>query len=66
LANRQLSKVVVYEQKNQVSGLKVGHVENIQSCAEEASEASTEIASVSNQLSELASELESVARQFKV
>lgn len=57
---------VATEQQNQVSGLMVGHVENIQSCAEEASEASTEIASVSNQLSELASELESVARQFKV
>jgi methyl-accepting chemotaxis protein len=57
---------VATEQQHQVSGLMVGHVEDIQACAEEASEASSEIASVTSQLTQLASELEAVARQFKV
>jgi len=57
---------VATEEQNQVSGVMVGHVEDIQACAEEASEASHEIANVSNRLTELASELEAVTRQFKV
>jgi len=57
---------VATEEQHQVSGLMVGHVEDIQACADEASTASNEIAEVSEQLSRLASELESVARQFKV
>lgn len=57
---------VATEQQHQVSGLMVGHVEDIQACAEEASEASSEIASVTERLTQLASELEAVARQFKV
>ena len=52
--------------EHQVSGLMVGHVEDIQGCADEASTASSEIASVSNKLSELSSELEEIASQFKV
>lgn len=54
------------EQQHQVSGLIVGHVEEIQHCADEASEASSTIANVSNQLAELAGELENVTCQFKV
>ncbi len=54
------------EEQHQVSGLMVGHVEDIQGCADEASEASSEIAQVSNKLSELSSELKEVASQFKV
>lgn len=57
---------VATEEQHQVSGLMVGHVEDIQSCADEASSASEEVAGVSEHLSRLASELESVARQFKV
>ena len=57
---------VATEQQHQVSGLMVGHVEDIQACADEASTASNEVAEVSVQLSSLASELEAVARQFKV
>lgn len=57
---------VATEEQNQVSGLMVGHVEDIQACADEASTASQEVAGVSDQLLSLASELESVARQFKV
>jgi len=57
---------VATEEQHQVSGLMVGHVEDIQSCADEASIASSEIAEVSDHLSKLASELEAVARQFKV
>ncbi len=57
---------VATEQQHQVSGLMVGHVEDIQACAEEASEASSEIATVTDRLTQLATELESVARQFKV
>lgn len=57
---------VATEEQHQVSGLMVGHVEDIQACANDASKASTEVAGVSEQLSSLASELESVARQFKV
>jgi methyl-accepting chemotaxis protein len=57
---------VATEEQHQVSGLMVGHVEDIQGCADEASAASSEIAQVSNKLAELSSELEQVARQFKV
>ena len=57
---------VATEEQHQVSGLMVGHVEDIQACADEASKASNEVAGVSEQLTHLASELESVARQFKV
>jgi len=57
---------VATEQQHQVSGLMVGHVEDIQNCADEASSASEEVAGVSEHLLRLASELESVARQFKV
>ncbi len=57
---------VATEEQHQVSGLMVGHVEDIQACADEASTASHEVASVSEQLLSLASELEAVARQFKV
>ena len=57
---------VATEEQHQVSGLMVGHVEDIQACADEASTASNEVADVSEQLSKLASELEVVARQFKV
>jgi methyl-accepting chemotaxis protein len=57
---------VATEEQHQVSGLMVGHVEDIQSCADEASGASNEVAHVSEQLSNLASELEAVAKQFKV
>jgi len=57
---------VATEEQHQVSGLMVGHVEDIQSCADEASQASREVGDVSEQLTSLASELESVARQFKV
>lgn len=54
------------EQQFQVSGLMVGHVDDIQSCADEASAASAEIGNVSDRLTDLSSELEKVARQFKV
>ncbi|MGL1957119.1 MAG: methyl-accepting chemotaxis protein [Colwellia sp.] len=57
---------VATEQQHQVSGLMVGHVEDIQACADEASTASHKVAGVSEHLSSLASELEQVARQFKV
>jgi len=57
---------VATEQQHQVSGLMVGHVDEIQVCANEASLASNEIAEVSNTLAELATDLEHVARQFKV
>ena len=57
---------VATEEQHQVSGLMVGHVEDIQACADEASSASNEVAGVSEQLTNLASELEAVARQFKV
>ena len=57
---------VATEQQSQISSLMVGHVEDIQACAEEASEASSEIATVASHLTELASDLEAVARQFKV
>lgn len=54
------------EAQQNTSQLMVSHVENIQSCTDEAVTASTEIASVSEQLSLLATDLEKVARQFKV
>lgn len=57
---------VATEEQHQVSGLMVGQVEDIQTCANEASQASNEVAGVSTKLSSLALELESVARQFKV
>lgn len=54
------------EEQFQVSGLMVGHVDDIQSCTDEASIASAEIATVSDRLAELSAELEKIARQFKV
>ena len=42
------------DQQNEVSGIMVNHVEDIQQCAEEASNASAEIGSVSDELNELA------------
>ena len=54
------------EQQTEVSGVMVGHVEEIQHCADEASNASSEIATVSNELTDLASKLEAIALQFKV
>ncbi|MGJ8691753.1 MAG: methyl-accepting chemotaxis protein [Thalassotalea sp.] len=54
------------QQQSQVSDVMVSHVEDIQQCANEASDASTEIATVSDELTELASKLESIALQFKV
>ncbi|TYK64627.1 methyl-accepting chemotaxis protein [Colwellia echini] len=54
------------EQQTEVSGIMVNHVEDIQRCADEASNASTEIAETSNELTELASKLEAIALQFKV
>ncbi len=57
---------VATEEQHQVSGLMVGHVEDIQACADEASTASNEVADVSEHLARLASELADVARQFKV
>jgi methyl-accepting chemotaxis protein len=57
---------VATEEQSQVSGIMVGHVDDIQTCADEASTASNEIAEVSNQLAQLATELEEITRQFKV
>lgn len=54
------------EQQNQVSEVIVNHVEEIQHCADDASNTSAEIGVVSNELTELASTLESIALQFKV
>lgn len=54
------------EAQQNTSQLMVSHVDNIQSCTDEAVTASTEIALVSEQLSDLANDLERVARQFKV
>ncbi|MGB0833936.1 MAG: methyl-accepting chemotaxis protein [Psychrobium sp.] len=54
------------EAQQNTSQLMVSHVDNIQSCTDEAVGASTEIAKVSEQLSDLASDLETIARQFKV
>jgi methyl-accepting chemotaxis protein len=57
---------VATEEQSQISTLMVGHVEDIQACAEEASGASSEIATVASHLTKLASDLEAVAKQFKV
>lgn len=54
------------KQQTEVSAIMVNHVEDIQSCADEASNASVEIADASNELTELASKLEAIALQFKV
>lgn len=54
------------EEQFQVSGMMVGHVDDIQGCTDEASAASAEIATVSDRLAELSAELEQIARQFKV
>ena len=54
------------QQQTQVSGVMVQHVEDIQECANEASNTSTKIATESDELNELASKLESIALQFKV
>ena len=54
------------EQQTEVAGIMVNNVEDIQKCADEASNASSEIAIASNELTELASKLEAIALQFKV
>lgn len=54
------------EQQTEVSGVMVNHVEEIQRCADEASNASAEVAETSDELTDLASKLESIALQFKV
>ena len=54
------------EQQTEVAGIMVNNVEDIQKCADEASNASAEIADASNELTELASKLEAIALQFKV
>ncbi len=54
------------EEQQQVSSLMVGHVDDIQACATESSQSSTDVVDVSQQLTQLASELETVALQFKV
>jgi methyl-accepting chemotaxis protein len=54
------------EQQTEVAGIMVNNVEDIQKCADEASNASSEIAVASNELTELASKLEAIALQFKV
>ncbi|GLX83191.1 methyl-accepting chemotaxis protein [Thalassotalea eurytherma] len=57
---------VATEQQSTVAGVMVEQVEDIQHCADEASTASLEIASVSNQLNDLAAELADVTSKFKV
>ena len=57
---------VATEEQNQVSSLMVGHVENIQHCADDATQVSNQSAQVSDRLASLAAELEDVAKQFKV
>ena len=57
---------VATEEQTQVSQLMVGHVDDIQACAEDAMQASNEIAGVSDKLAGLATELDSVAKQFNV
>ncbi|RHW75407.1 methyl-accepting chemotaxis protein [Colwellia sp. RSH04] len=54
------------QQQAEVSTLMVRHVDDIQQSAEDASNASSEIAQVSDELTNLASELEKIALQFKV
>ena len=54
------------EQQHQVSGLMISHVEDIQSCADEATQVSNQVAQVSDQLADLAGELEGVTKQFNV
>jgi len=54
------------EAQQNTSQLMVSHVDDIQTCTDEAVAASTEIANVSEQLSNLATDLEHIARQFKV
>ena len=54
------------EQQTEVSNAMVSHVEDIQMCADEASNASIEIAETSDELTDLSSKLEAIALQFKV
>lgn len=54
------------EEQNQVSGLMVGHVNDIQGCADEATGISNEIAQASDRLHTLAHELDYITQQFKV
>ncbi|REL25446.1 methyl-accepting chemotaxis protein [Thalassotalea euphylliae] len=54
------------EQQNQVSNLMINHVEDIQGCANDATQVSNDVAAVSNELANLATELEGVTKQFKV
>ena len=54
------------EQQHQVSSLMINHVEDIQSCADEATQVSNDVAQVSDKLADLAGELEGVTKQFNV
>ncbi len=54
------------QQQTSISTIMVEHVDDIQQCAQDASNATTEIASVSDELTNLASKLEEIALQFKV
>ncbi|WP_181901467.1 methyl-accepting chemotaxis protein [Thalassotalea euphylliae] len=54
------------EQQHQVSSLMISHVEDIQSCADEATQVSNDVAQVSDKLADLAGELEGVTKQFNV
>lgn len=54
------------EEQNQVSSLMVGHVNDIQGCADEATGISNEIAQASDRLHTLAHELDYITQQFKV
>lgn len=53
-------------QQTSISTMMVDHVDEIQQCALDASNATTEIASVSDELTGLATKLEKIALQFKV
>ena len=57
---------VATEEQHQISTLMVSHVEDIKQRAEEASEASDQMNTVSHSLSDLASEQEQITKLFKV
>jgi len=57
---------VATEEQHQISTLMVSHVEDIKQRAEEASEASDQMNTVSHSLSDLASEQEKITKLFKV
>jgi methyl-accepting chemotaxis protein len=54
------------EQQSQVAGFMVGHFEDIQNSANEASRASIEIGTVSTDLNQLAGQLTDITAQFKL